>query len=68
MEEMKKQCSKCGKIIINGVNGCAMWGNECVECHGGFQDYSRNGITHGVSGNGGADYWEGRILARQESE
>ena len=33
-----KKCIKCGKEIMNGVNGCAML-NECFHCHGGYPKY-----------------------------
>ena len=36
-----KKCVKCGREIVNGVNGCQMM-DECFECHGGYPDYSRN--------------------------
>lgn len=35
-----KICSKCGKEIIYGINGCQMM-NECFECHGGFPQYAK---------------------------
>lgn len=36
-----KKCIKCGKEIVNGVNGCMLL-NKCFDCHGGYPDYSRN--------------------------
>ena len=35
------RCSKCGKEIIYGINGCQMM-KECFDCHGGYPDYSHN--------------------------
>ena len=61
-----KRCIKCGKKIVYGVNGCSML-NDCFECRGGHPDYSRNKSNFKLSDNGAADYWEGRILARQET-
>ncbi len=34
-----KICVKCGKEIINGINGCEMM-KECFDCHGGFPKYA----------------------------
>ena len=34
-----KTCIKCGKQIINGVNGCQLM-TDCFECHGGFPKYA----------------------------
>lgn len=61
-----KKCIKCGKIITNGINGCSMM-KECFDCHGGFPDYSRNKSNRKRSSDEGEDYWEGRILSRQEA-
>lgn len=36
-----KKCIKCGREIVNGVNGCQMLA-ECFKCRGGYPDYSRN--------------------------
>ena len=33
-----KKCSKCGKQIIYGVNGCQLI-DECFICHGGYPKY-----------------------------
>lgn len=33
-----KRCIKCGREIINGVNGCQLL-KDCFECHGGFPKY-----------------------------
>ena len=61
-----KRCIKCGKKIVYGVNGCSML-NDCFDCRGGYPDYSRNKSNFKKMDDGAADYWEGRILARQET-
>lgn len=33
-----KKCIKCGREIINGVNGCMLL-NDCFDCHGGYPKY-----------------------------
>ena len=35
-----KKCEKCGKEIVNGVNGCQLM-KICFECNGGFPDYPK---------------------------
>lgn len=34
-----KTCIRCGKQIINGINGCQLM-VDCFECHGGFPKYA----------------------------
>lgn len=58
-----KNCIKCGKKIVYGVNGCAMF-DDCFDCRGGYPDYSRNKSL--MTYNYGDA--EERILARQETE
>lgn len=60
-----KNCVKCGKIIINGVNGCSMF-KDCFDCRGGYPDYSQNKSLRQQEREYG-DY-EGLILARQETD
>lgn len=33
-----KKCIKCGREIINGVNGCQLL-NDCFDCRGGYPTY-----------------------------
>ncbi len=49
-----KKCIKCGKEIINGINGCQMM-KECFDCHGGCPDYSRNKSNFRWNTGSGAD-------------
>ena len=36
-----KKCVRCGREIVNGINGCMLL-NECFCCNGGYPNYSRN--------------------------
>lgn len=38
-----RHCPICGKIIENGITGCAIM-PECFDCHGGFPTYAKG--TH----------------------
>ena len=58
-----KTCPKCGKEIVNGVNGCAMY-KECFDCLPERHYPPPRRMTLEESGT---DY-EGLILAAAESE
>ena len=37
---------KCGKEIVDGVNGCQLL-DECFICHGGYPKYAKSCTTSG---------------------
>ena len=38
-----KKCTKCGKSIINGENGCMIM-DICFTCNGGYPQYNKKSI------------------------
>lgn len=59
-----KICRICGKEIIDGVNGCTFAGDVCFDCKPVRFDLAPPRKAEPTIEE--CDYWENRILARQE--
>ena len=59
-----KICRECGKIIINGINGCMLAGDICFDCKPERFDLAPARQAEPTFDE--MCYWENRILERQE--